>query len=529
MRRTGDARRLLSMMKRGNCSVRRIFSCIGTAAFVGILWLLPVHAQEQLHSQSAGVTAVIVGPADTPVGRTIILSASASQVAGNNVQYFWYVNSEKEPISTSVDVIYTPERAGDVEFHLVIRSLLNGQRLEDDEYHTVTAFSRKVVLITDTHLSDAHIQNLQNAAASGSTYLRVLRSHISSQTRGGETALGALLSEEVEAFSDAESIVFWTDDLPPVGLQALLNIVKGNRKRLLDVRDQTFLLITDLNLRTVARTAIGPGNELHPKKLMVAKSELIPMLLQSKNDEEFLNAAFQARAEEPLIMDVFAVHIPLWQLLSRLLTTMLALGVSSQTILLLLVLPIIATILSFLKQVVGMTTFGLFTPSIIALSFLVLGWPVGVLFLLFILMTGYATRALMRRLHILYIPKMAIILGVGSLTILFLVGIGTFFGVFLSYDTVFVLLIMSTLVESFLNVKSEEGLRSAVFGISQTIIAALLCVFIVQWPSFRSLIIAYPEIILFTPIINILLGRWTGLRVSEYFRFREVFRHLAQE
>jgi hypothetical protein len=253
------------------------------------------------------------------------------------------------------------------------------------------------------------------------------------------------------------------------------------------------------------------------------------MLLQSKNDEEFLNAAFQARAEEPLIMDVFAVHIPLWQLLSRLLTTMLALGVSSQTILLLLVLPIIATILSFLKQVVGMTTFGLFTPSIIALSFLVLGWPVGVLFLLFILMTGYATRALMRRLHILYIPKMAIILGVGSLTILFLVGIGTFFGVFLSYDTVFVLLIMSTLVESFLNVKSEEGLRSAVFGISQTIIAALLCVFIVQWPSFRSLIIAYPEIILFTPIINILLGRWTGLRVSEYFRFREVFRHLAQE
>jgi hypothetical protein len=124
---------------------------------------------------------------------------------------------------------------------------------------------------------------------------------------------------------------------------------------------------------------------------------------------------------------------------------------------------------------------------------------------------------------------MAIILGVGSLTILFLVGIGTFFGVFLSYDTVFVLLIMSTLVESFLNVKSEEGLRSAVFGISQTIIAALLCVFIVQWPSFRALIIAYPEIILFTPIVNILLGRWTGLRVSEYFRFREVFRHLAQE
>ena len=30
-------------------------------------------------------------------------------------------------------------------------------------------------------------------------------------------------------------------------------------------------------------------------------------------------------------------------------------------------------------------------------------------------------------------------------------------------------------------------------------------------------------------VVNIALGRWTGLRLVEYVRFREVFRHLQEE
>jgi hypothetical protein len=43
------------------------------------------------------------------------------------------------------------------------------------------------------------------------------------------------------------------------------------------------------------------------------------------------------------------------------------------------------------------------------------------------------------------------------------------------------------------------------------------------------LFLAYPEIVLLAIVVNFGLGRWTGLRVVEYFRFREVFRHLQEE
>jgi hypothetical protein len=42
-------------------------------------------------------------------------------------------------------------------------------------------------------------------------------------------------------------------------------------------------------------------------------------------------------------------------------------------------------------------------------------------------------------------------------------------------------------------------------------------------------VLAYPETILVTFPVNLFLGRWTGLRVVEYFRFREVFKHLQEE
>ena len=135
----------------------------------------------------------------------------------------------------------------------------------------------------------------------------------------------------------------------------------------------------------------------------------------------------------------------------------------------------------------------------------------------------------MKRWRLLYIPKVAIILTVVSVTLLLLMGISAFYSITFSRETIFILLIMSTLSESFLNLKTEEGWRSAIIGIVETIAAALICVFIVQWDVFQSLILAYPELILLTIIVDILLGRWTGLRLLEYIRFREVFKHLQEE
>ena len=93
-------------------------------------------------------------------------------------------------------------------------------------------------------------------------------------------------------------------------------------------------------------------------------------------------------------------------------------------ILLVLMLPIIVTVVAFMKQVVGIDTLGVYTPSILTLSFIALNLWFGLLIFVALLLIGGAVRHFLHRYRLLYIPRMAIILTFVSLTILLLLFLG---------------------------------------------------------------------------------------------------------
>ena len=495
--------------------------------FLSIFLLaLPFCALAQEVPTDEPLSAVITGPDEVPVGRTIVLDASASHGLGSNTQYIWYRGESTVPISRSVEAVFTPDQPGVVVMRLSISTIVDGKRQVIETMRSITVYDRKIVLIADSSIPLDKLNLHLVAAAEAGVYLRLLQPEASTIPLGVEESIFAMLSEESATLNGAEAIVLWTEGVK--GLQALMRAVEGNPDKFEAIHNQTIVLITDRGLGTLARTAGGPFTVIKPHQILVTRKEAVNPLMSSGDMGSFITELTQ-RDIDFIVVDKSSTGIRPWNILSSLVNSMLTHGVSSQTVILLLMLPLIATILAFFKQVIGITTFGLYTPSILALSFLALGWGLGLLFLIFILVTGYATRKIMKRWRLLYIPKVAIILTVVSLTLLALLGLGAYRDITLSGDTIFVLLIMSTLSESFLNVKTEEGWKAALFGIGETVMAALFCVFIVQLSFLQSFILAYPELILVTIVINILLGKWTGLRLVEYFRFREVFKHLQEE
>jgi hypothetical protein len=50
--------------------------------------------------------------------------------------------------------------------------------------------------------------------------------------------------------------------------------------------------------------------------------------------------------------------------------------------------------------------------------------------------------------------------------------------------------------------------------------------YLAAWPLLIKGIVAYPWIVLITIPINIVLGKWDGLRISEYIRFKEVLKNI---
>ena len=91
------------------------------------------------------------------------------------------------------------------------------------------------------------------------------------------------------------------------------------------------------------------------------------------------------------------------------------------------------------------------------------------------------------------------------------------------------MLVMATLSEKFLSAQSMAGIRSALITAGETVVVALLGYTLVTWSWLEGTILSMPELII-VPILGIIwLGRFTGLRLTEYFKFRTLFQEETNE
>ena len=124
---------------------------------------------------------------------------------------------------------------------------------------------------------------------------------------------------------------------------------------------------------------------------------------------------------------------------------------------------------------------------------------------------------------------MAIILTFVSLTILLLLFLGAYFEIGnVAGVAIFPMLIMSTMVEKFVTIQSDRGFKGAIKVVLEVLSVSILCYFVADWGLLKTLVLGHPEIILFFLIFNFLLARWSGLRLTEYIRFRELIHHIEE-
>lgn len=201
-------------------------------------------------------------------------------------------------------------------------------------------------------------------------------------------------------------------------------------------------------------------------------------------------------------------------------------GIPQETFVLLLMLPIMATVIAFSRQVIGIKGLDIYTPLIIAFAFLVIGLKYGLIIFITILLVGTLMRLLVKRIRLLYLPRIAIILTVVILAILLLFLAGAYSGQKdLVTTSIFAMLMMVALIERFVSVQIERKAKKAIILTTETLLLSIICYWVASWSWLQNQIISIPLwIILGTIIINILLGRWTSLRLSEYWRFREVIK-----
>jgi len=203
-------------------------------------------------------------------------------------------------------------------------------------------------------------------------------------------------------------------------------------------------------------------------------------------------------------------------------------GVPYETIKLILFLPVIATVIAFLRQVVGIKAFGIYTPLLVTFAFLATnGLKYGIAIFVSVIIIGMLMRFILKPFRLLYLPRVAIMLTVVAILILGILTLGgNMRRTGLASVSIFPILIMITLAEKFITVQIEKGSKEALYLAAETLIISVAGFYAANLTFLVKIIITNPWVILLTIPVNIILGKWTGLRLSEYLRFKEVIKKI---
>ncbi len=479
--------------------------------------------------------AVITMDSEVEVKKSTIFDASNSFLSDPDKEYTYEWDFGDGNRNEGVEVLHAYQEPGHYTVGLIISDGENSSETKTE----VFAYKKLILLLTDQTEAEERIKINQEYAKENGVYLKVVESFGSHTEFISEEILSKKLPEQDDTLKKAQDIIIWTKE--NAGLNALSRYLRTNTKEIGNQLKQKNIFIIDEDVKSQVSSLERQYQLLQPKKIIIVQEGAINALIKSETEQSFFQT-LKERGNSYAIVDSESGKIRPWNFMSYFVNVLINNGIPDNTIALLLLLPVIATVVAFMRQVIGITTFGIYTPTIITLSFLIIGMYTGLLTLLAAIIVGSISRVFLKKIRMLFIPKMAIVLTLISLSLLLLliasIYLDLFDAAFLSI-AIFPMLILSTLVEKFVSAKSEKSLWSASFLMGETLLVAIVAYFVaggeinlgfgvLKFEFIKSLLLNYPETVFLFIIINIVLGKWTGLRVLERIRFREILRNIEE-
>lgn len=198
-------------------------------------------------------------------------------------------------------------------------------------------------------------------------------------------------------------------------------------------------------------------------------------------------------------------------------------GISQNLLKILLMIPLGAFVVVIFRNVIGLETFGTFLPALIAAASRETGLLWGMIGFCLIIVISSFVRRILDGVHLLHSPKMAIMLTTVVIVMLVMTVLGVQFGLFeLAHITLFPIAILAITAERFAIIETEQGWRKASQITVSTLVVISAAYFVMDSLFLQSMILAFPELLLFVVALNLWLGKWVGMRVSEFYRFRKL-------
>lgn len=176
----------------------------------------------------------------------------------------------------------------------------------------------------------------------------------------------------------------------------------------------------------------------------------------------------------------------------------------------LLLLPLGALITVFFRHVVGVHSFGVFTPTLLALAIVYANMmTTAVVFLVVILLAVWGRSMFPSSLN--QVPRLSIIFTLIAIILTFSVSVLNFYDIDQGGKIILLpIIILTSLVDRLYRTIDERGIKIAMHRLSWTIVVTLVCLPVMRFETLGNLILEYPEIHFTTLAIILWISSYTG-------------------
>lgn len=187
---------------------------------------------------------------------------------------------------------------------------------------------------------------------------------------------------------------------------------------------------------------------------------------------------------------------------------------------LLLLLPLGAAVVVFMRVIVGLRTAGTFMPILVSLAFMQTSLLPGLASFVSVVAIGLVMRSYLSRLNLLLVARIATLI----VLVIFIISLLSILGYQLGYSTgmvitFFPMIIIAWTIERMSILWEEEGPREVLVQGSGSLVVAVLAYLLMQMPLLQHLTFNFPELNLVLLSAILAMGQYTGYKLSELRRF----------
>ncbi|HEY9035811.1 MAG TPA: inactive transglutaminase family protein [Pseudomonadales bacterium] len=190
---------------------------------------------------------------------------------------------------------------------------------------------------------------------------------------------------------------------------------------------------------------------------------------------------------------------------------------------LILLVPIGALMVILFRVFIGIRTSGTFMPVLLALAFLQTQLLTGLIIFLLVLAVGLGVRSYLSRLNLLLVARIAAVVVVVVIIMATISVISYKLHIEQALTVVFFpMIILAWTIERMSILWEEDGAKEAVIQIAGSLLVASAAYFMMTNPYIEHWSFNFPELMFAVLGIILLLGQYSGYRLSELIRFRDV-------